>query len=480
MNFIFIKSTAKGKSDYGSISARIRTHGQNRKYAIGFRIRKNEWHRIRTQKYAPDDMLASINMSYYAFAGLLNQIKMAIEKNDFPSLPIPNIIRSVKAEALMGERTSAPLSGHDCGMLLTEYMTQYRDDMKSGRRLKRKKAVRLSEGYIDNVASALNHLCRYEAHNHQRVFLDQVDMDFQRSFVAFLISEGLSPNTIHTRMSTIRGTMESAFLDHLTYNEEFRNPDFVPSQEESDSIWLSPEQIEQLRTMDLATIKAIKDRCNKTGIGKKRLAQLPRLDMKLVRYLGYARDIFVVGCLTGQRYSDYTRICRDMIVTIEGSEYFSLRQRKTGKKVLIPKDARVAEILDRYNGRLPMVSKLTYSRHIKLLAELMGWTHTPEFDRPNACRHQRRFCDMVTTHTCRRSFATNAYASGVPLSSIMAVTGHSSEKNLRRYLKLQAEDKAVIAARDFDGFILMVPPQSEGENTHMPPNQTNRQWPLSL
>lgn len=476
MNWIFIKSAARGMADYGSISARIRSNGMNRKYAVGFRISQREWGMILAHSYPQDAAMESIDMTYAQFDDLLSTLKARIEDNaQSPSL-IPAIIRELKTHIPKSDRNSRPQSG----MLLTEYMTQYRDDMKEGRRLKRNKAVRLSDGYIGNITSALSHLHRYEAHIHRRVRLDQVDMDFQRSFVAFLISEGLSPNTIRTRMNTIRGAMKAAFLDHLTLREDFRHPDFVPSPEESDSVWLTPEQIEQLRTIDLSTTQAISAHCRKAGIGKKRMAQLPRIDMKLVRYIGFARDIFVAGCLTGQRYSDYTRLSKDMLVTIDGSEFLSLRQQKTGRKVLIPLDTRVAEILNRYDGRLPVVSKLTYSRHIKLLAELLGWTHIPEFDRPKSNRQQRRFCDMVTTHTCRRSFATNAYASGVPLSSIMAVTGHTSEKNLRRYLKLQAEDKAVIAARDFEGFILMAPTQPEGETSPMPLNQTNHRWTISL
>lgn len=42
---------------------------------------------------------------------------------------------------------------------------------------------------------------------------------------------------------------------------------------------------------------------------------------------------------------------------------------------------------------------------------------------------------------------------GIPLSSIMGISGHSTEKNLRKYLKLQAEDRGLIAAEAFAGFI---------------------------
>ena len=59
---------------------------------------------------------------------------------------------------------------------------------------------------------------------------------------------------------------------------------------------------------------------------------------------------------------------------------------------------------------------------------------------------------MLLSHTSRRSFATNTYKAGVPLH-FQAITGHSSEAQLRRYLKLNAKGKAAIALKDFKGFI---------------------------
>ena len=65
-----------------------------------------------------------------------------------------------------------------------------------------------------------------------------------------------------------------------------------------------------------------------------------------------------------------------------------------------------------------------------------------------------RFCDLVRSHTARRSFATNAYKAGIPISSIIAITGHAREEGLRRYLKIQAEEKAILAEQNMQGFIL--------------------------
>lgn len=35
---------------------------------------------------------------------------------------------------------------------------------------------------------------------------------------------------------------------------------------------------------------------------------------------------------------------------------------------------------------------------------------------------------LISTHTARRSFATNEYLAGTPVVTIMAITGHKTEK----------------------------------------------------
>ena len=84
---------------------------------------------------------------------------------------------------------------------------------------------------------------------------------------------------------------------------------------------------------------------------------------------------------------------------------------------------------------------------------LLGWTEPAGLtERKGVMEYQskKRFCDALATHTARRTFATNAYKAGVPLSAIMAVTGHASEDMLRRYLKLNTKERALLAAVEFD------------------------------
>ena len=45
-------------------------------------------------------------------------------------------------------------------------------------------------------------------------------------------------------------------------------------------------------------------------------------------------------------------------------------------------------------------------------------------------------------HTARRSFATNLYLKGAPTLSIMQLTGHTTEVNFLKYIKVTKEENA--------------------------------------
>jgi len=52
--------------------------------------------------------------------------------------------------------------------------------------------------------------------------------------------------------------------------------------------------------------------------------------------------------------------------------------------------------------------------------------------------------ELVTSHTARRSFATNLYKSGFPSISIMGITGHRTEKAFLKYIKVTPEEHAML------------------------------------
>jgi len=300
-------------------------------------------------------------------------------------------------------------------MEISEFMGLFIDDLKEGKRLKFRSSCRVSDGYITNIRSAFTRLKEFENRQERHFTLDEVDMEFRNEFMGFMVQKGLKPNTIKTRMAAIHVVMREAFIRGLTSNEGFSDPDFIPLAEAVDSVYLTDEQILRLKNLQIDGV----------------------FNPQMLKVLEWTRDLFIVGCFTGQRFSDYSRINSSMIISISGIRFIKLTQKKTGAVVLIPMNRELEALLQKYNGRLPHVALATFNRNMRILGEMLGFSR----------------CNMLSSHTARRSFATNAYQRGVPIKSIMAVTGHRSERSLRLYLRLDTRDKALMAARDFSRFL---------------------------
>ena len=442
MDFIFIKSSKAGKEDFGSVYARVRTGKANVKTVTGFTIRQLEWEKYRSLQYTSSALMSSIGIKYGQFAQVLARIKAAFEADDFDPKKAKSVIESVKHDVLNGMMQVVEVKPKG-KMLFEDFLTTYIEDLETGRRTKKGRTVKVTPAYIKGLRIILNQIRSYQKEMHRKIGLDDMTMETRNSLVGYWKGRGLMPNAINSYMTDVRTVAKAAYEDKLTKCDDFRHSDFVPKKEEVDNIYLTPEQVrERLEALDISE--------------DEKLMQLSKCRITHIRTLEHVRDIFIVGCLTGQRVSDYSRICEDMITEINGVEFILLTQQKTDKKVYIPVDRRVRQILDKYDGKLPHVCPNEMNKLIKTIGLLLGWTHDCGFDgkRLNPKRG-RRFCDMLLSHTARRSFATNAYKAGVPLSSIQAITGHSSEAQLRRYLKLDAEEKAVIALKDFEGIIEM-------------------------
>ena len=58
--------------------------------------------------------------------------------------------------------------------------------------------------------------------------------------------------------------------------------------------------------------------------------------------------------------------------------------------------------------------------------------------------------ELLSSHTGRRSFATNEYLAGTPSITIKAITGHKTEEAFLRYIKLTPNEHAILLKQHWD------------------------------
>ena len=52
--------------------------------------------------------------------------------------------------------------------------------------------------------------------------------------------------------------------------------------------------------------------------------------------------------------------------------------------------------------------------------------------------------ELLQTHTARRSFCTNEYLAGTPTITIMAISGHKTDKSFMAYIKADSLKHAMV------------------------------------
>lgn len=180
-----------------------------------------------------------------------------------------------------------------------------------------------------------------------------------------------------------------------------------------------------------------------------------------------AKDWLVIGCYLGQRASDLLRMTNRMIYTKTDSEgnsyrFIEIKQQKTGEKVVIPLHDEVETILNKYNGNFPPTfannfdsNAVLFNRHIKKVCELAGIHEIIKGKVYNEGKKKNEIveiekCFLVSSHVCRRSFATNFYGNKMfTTPQLMAITGHSTEQMFLNYIGKTADDWAMQTAKTF-------------------------------
>ncbi|GAB3945177.1 hypothetical protein GCM10028805_13840 [Spirosoma harenae] len=170
------------------------------------------------------------------------------------------------------------------------------------------------------------------------------------------------------------------------------------------------------------------------------------MDLSKQERLERVRDLFVVGCYTGLRFSDLTNLRPEYIK----NGLIRIEQQKTADKVVIPCHEVVTSMLKKYNGSLPRsISNQKMNDYLKEVCQLAGLNSKENKAKTKGGKRITKVFEkwqMVSTYTARRSFATNMYLLGIPAMTIMQITGYRTEKAFMHYIKLDREQHAKVMA----------------------------------
>ena len=298
----------------------------------------------------------------------------------------------------------------------------------------------LSHGAVKSYELLRNNLKKYEEHIRRRLRFEDIDLNFYHGWREYFLRNRLSMSYFGLMVKVLKVVYRAAReVDglHNCHGTEVRG--FSADRPNPKSIYLTQEELGRMAAVEITeeAVRALDPEY--AALSDVRIKNLVA-DMEVVR------NKFMIGAYTGLRISDYNQL-RDNNID---DRFIRVTTQKTGASVVIPIHPCVRAILDSGFDVSQHVPDIRFNACIKIVARLAGITDLVEGSKMVGQRVERGFFpkyELVTSHTARRSAATNMYKAGIPTISIMRITGHTTEASFLRYIRISQEENAELMAK---------------------------------
>lgn len=279
-----------------------------------------------------------------------------------------------------------------------------------------KRSRRKSEHYAAVYDAIIKHIDGFSEEYDCDIFTNSVTAEFLDDFIIYLENQNLRHNTIVGYILKIQSMVRRAGQYNYAVDSTYDEIDM--RLEETNAVFLSMNEITRIYYYKFFNQDKRK--------AKERI-----------------RDLFVIGCLTALRYSDYSTLTKDNYQ----NEYIVKRTKKTNVDVKVPAHDYVKEIFAKYGGNIPSGLCIQYfNKYLKVIMKEIGLNDLITFSYTQGGKLKtvtREKWELISSHTARRSAATNMYLTGrMKTFEIMKLTGHRSEQNFFRYIRLTGNDTA--------------------------------------
>jgi integrase len=169
------------------------------------------------------------------------------------------------------------------------------------------------------------------------------------------------------------------------------------------------------------------------------VAALEQLALPAGGYLDNARQLFLLACYTGLRFSDLVSIKAEHFL----GQVLRMTTQKTRETVTIPLRAEALTIVEQLlAGKVRPITNQKLNDYLKELGQLAAITAPVEVIRfrggvresTTVAKWERMGC-----HTGRRTFVTLSLERGLRPETIMKVTGHRGWKSFQRYVNVTSD-----------------------------------------
>jgi integrase len=295
------------------------------------------------------------------------------------------------------------------------------------KKVKNKEALGLATTTIIKYKTFQSMMENYETHLNKRITFKELNKQFYNEFIHWLLkTKGYSKNYAGKQIDHIKSICKDAEEYCIEVNNYYTKLEsFKEENINRYIVTYTFEEIEIIRNTKMPT-----------------------------ECLENARKWMILGFEIGQRGSDLLAIDKTKITSVDedGTIFMDVYQSKTDKWVNVPFLNELA--INIVNNDFPYsISLQKFNEYMKDVVKICGFNEPTEgkkFNKETGRKELDIFpkYELTTSHTLRRSFATNWYLK-MEISEIMEITGHTKETQFREYINVR-EDKEK-GSRNFAG-----------------------------
>lgn len=413
----------KGSGNPATIYLRFK-HGKNHDYSksTGYLINPKDWNKQKKMPYQRDGHLKNLATDLNNLSNELIKIFNNTPKDEISGNWVQSQIGVIKGDICPGQKRSDLLV--DCIQHVIDTASIREGNLNN---------FGLSKSRINSYKNLLKIIKTYQG-NEKPFRVGDVGVSFGKAFLNWMINKKLySESYARKKIDDLKTVCRDAEIDGLPIDAKLGK--VKGGKPVNDHIlYLSPFELEKIKKANL--------------IGEA---------------LQNARKWLLLGCNIGQRGGDLLRLTKNNFVTRNGLEVIELKQQKTGKQVTIPILDETREIIkDGLPRSIAIQNFNNYIKDICKIAEINELTEGAkitmldkegnEIPKDSNGKYLKKGVkrkikgvfpkyELMTSHVCRRSFASNVYGV-LPTPLIMQITQHSSERLLLQYIGKNSLDYA--------------------------------------
>lgn len=287
---------------------------------------------------------------------------------------------------------------------------QYIIDNANTRKIKGSNKIGLSENRLKGYRNFKKIIEQYQKVIKKKIHFQDVNKPFVDRFTNWLFNtQKYSTNSAGKILDNLKTVCLDAEKLEIKVNDYVGKIQGFKEQNEDRYIQtLSFKELEQIRTAELET-----------------------------EAQDNARRWLLLGCEIGQRVGDLLKLNQEKLRYKGNNIYIDIIQQKTGKAISV----RVLSptIIDMIENHFPYaISQQKLNKHIKdvcRLAKIEDEVKGKKYDKKSKRKKIGVYpkCDLITSHSFRRSFATNYYTN-MPTPVLINITGHSKESLFLQYI----------------------------------------------